>query len=526
MIEEVSIQNETIKPGLGDRLKAWGDRWQPWAERLTTTRSLCYLIVFFTILVMIGYKPFKHGVGGDTAVYDYIAQRILQGELPYRDIADIKFPGCVYINAAAMWVGGLFGLKDVYALRIMQILEFATYNVFTFLVGMHYLRRRSVGLVAMMIPLMSPYWARWILTGSQPKLPMMMFGMITLWFIAKDKPFWAGFAGMMSCLCWQPGLLFVGTAGLVCSNYLRNWRDLRMVKVVAGAAIPAVVLFGYFGLMGALDDLWAWTMEYNYSVFGPKAQRTLYGSWLHLNRVLNRIFKSDVYFVYLAVIGFFIFVFERLRSRRKGLEKSYADGQFRDAIILPVVVYFAFTMINMQAGPDLIPYFPFIGLFLGYFFVKLGEALGALLKKPHIAWTAWASGLALVFLTGVVMWRAATFKVTEITIKDQYTVFQPYRDMLQEGDKLYVHGTIEMLVLFHLKNLNPYILLDWGADEFAAHKRGMTFEQVIEEMEAQKPKLVFLTRVKGLWKEDAFRKWVAEHYTETDTESGIFIRKE
>ena len=505
-------------PALRERLEGLG-------ERLLTTRSLCLLIFFFTVLAMVGYKPLKHAVEGDTAIYDYIAQCILRGQLPYRDIADIKFPGSVYLNALAMGLGSLVGLKDVYALRFMQILEFATLNVFTFLVGMHYLRRRSVGLIAMMIPLMNPFWVKWILAGTQPKLPMMMFGVISLWCLARDKPVRAGVTGMLSCLCWQPGLLFVGTAGLIASNYLRSWRDLRAVKVVAGAAIPVLLLFGYFWARGGLDDLWAWTMEYNYSVFGPQARRGFVGSWHHLNRVLNRIFTTEMFLVKLSVIGFLFFVGERIGARLKGRDASYRDGQFRDAIIFPVLVYFAFTMINMQAGPDLIPYIPFIGLFAGYFFVLVGRLIGLLIRKPDVRWAAWACGLALLWMTAVVVKRSAFYRVDGYTLKDQYVIYQPYRDFLAADDKLYVHGTVEMLVLYKLQNLNPYIFLDWGADEFAAYKRGTTFEQIVEEMEEQKPRLVMLSRLNKVRKKEAFQKWMKEKYTETDVESGIFIRK-
>lgn len=518
MINEVSVQNETGKVKLAARLTAWGEPW-------LTTRNLCILIFLFTVLVMVGYKPLKQPVGGDTAVYDYIAQAILRGQMPYRDIADIKLPGSVYLNAAAMAIGNLFGLKDIFALRFMQIIEFGIYNIFLFLVAGHYLRSRLAGLIAVMFQLMMAPWAKWILSGTQPKLPMMMFGVLTLWLLAKDKPFWAGVCGMMSCLCWQPGLLFVGAAGLSCSNYLRSWRDLRVIKVIAGAALPLVVLCGYFLMRGALDDLWAWTMEYNYSVFGPDAQRDLEGGWWHLHRVMRRIFRGDAVLVYLSVAGFLVYVCERVRARWQGLEKSYTDGQYRDALIFPVIVYFLFTLVNMQAGPDLIPYLPFMGLFAGYFFVLAGRLLASLWKKPEVDWARWTAGAALLVLTMMTVTRAATYKMDTYRLNDQYIIWQPYRDMLGEGDKLYVHGTVEMLVLYNLENLNPYIFLDWGADEFAAHKRGTTFEQIIEEMEAQKPKLVFLTRLKRVRKADAFQRWVDAHYTGVPG-GGVFIRKE
>jgi len=58
--------------------------------------------------------------------------------------------------------------------------------------------------------------------------------MVSLLMIAKDKPFWAGVCSMLSCLSWQPGLLFTGVAILIFSRYLTSWRDWRALKVTLG----------------------------------------------------------------------------------------------------------------------------------------------------------------------------------------------------------------------------------------------------------------------------------------------------
>src|SRR5690242_4763328 len=69
-----------------------------------TTAQISVAVFCFAVVITLGYRPFSQMVIGDTAFYDYIAQSILRGQLPYRDTVDIKFPGSAYLSALAMAV--------------------------------------------------------------------------------------------------------------------------------------------------------------------------------------------------------------------------------------------------------------------------------------------------------------------------------------------------------------------------------------------------------------------------------------
>jgi hypothetical protein len=94
-----------------------------WLSFLETANSntLAIIAFFFGVAVMLAYRPWSQVEGGDPAVYDYIAQSILRGQLPYRDIVDIKGPGGGYLSALAMALGRSAGLRDVIAARVMNI---------------------------------------------------------------------------------------------------------------------------------------------------------------------------------------------------------------------------------------------------------------------------------------------------------------------------------------------------------------------------------------------------------------------
>ena len=99
---------------------------------------------------------------------------------------------------------------------------------------------------------------------------------------------------MLSCLCWQPGLLFTGTAVLIFSRYFTSWRDLRALKVTTGAALPLVIVVLYFYSAGTLKDFWTWTVAYNYNVYGPEGAKNLSDQLVHIWRVIWRVMGVKV----------------------------------------------------------------------------------------------------------------------------------------------------------------------------------------------------------------------------------------
>ncbi|HSE36106.1 MAG TPA: hypothetical protein VLG74_02315 [Blastocatellia bacterium] len=477
--------------------------------------NLALMAFLIGVIVMVLYKPFDRPEGGDPAIYDYLAQSILRGQLPYRDVVDIKGPGAPYLSAAAIAVGRLFDIRDILSIRALHVVMVGLLSAFTFLVAHTYLESRLAAVIAFVIPLLRESIVTTLIGGTQPKLPMIIFGLLTLLMIAKDRPMAAGFFSMLSCLCWQPGLLFTGTALLIFSRYFTNWRDLKALKVLASAFIPLVIVLGYFYSRGALGDLWAWTITYNYSVFGPDAGPTPGDAIRHIVLISRRVFEREIVIIMLSAIGLGVFLFERVRKRISGAAALESPDLFRDALIFPPLIYGAFTLVNFQGPPDLIPLMPFLGIFAGWLFVWFGRAAGRL-TPPSLSSRSLAGqiiGIAVpVAILAVVLVRAGSFRVGGLKLKDQHTGVQRLREELQPGDEIYVHGAVEILVLLNKANLNPYIFLDWGADEFEASRRGVSFQQLVDEMETRAPKYVALTRVRKVYHRKELEQWVDSHY--------------
>jgi len=511
-----------------ESLMVWLDR-----ARATDTRKLALLAFVLGAFITMMYRPFSQLEVGDAAIYDYVAQSILRGQVPYRDVIDIKGPLATQLSALAIVVGKAVGVRDLLAIRLFHVLLVGFLSAVIFLVGEAYFRSRAVGLIAFLIPMMFPSFIEMMIAGTQPKLPMMVFGMLSLLLIAKDRPFWAGFCSMLSCLCWQPGLMFAGVAFLMFSRYLTIWRDLRGLKVIAGALTPLAVTLAYFYSRGALGEMWAWTITYNYSVFGPSARRSFGEAGGHLWRITYRVFQPDIFLLCGSGLGLLIFLAERLRTKIRERSAWRAPDLFRDAVVIPPLIYLGFCFINIQGGPDLIPLVPFVGIFAARLLVQAGRAAAqsrfagnsASLRRLEVI----VPGFAMVVILLLGLYRSAAYKLEGWTLEHQDKAMVTVSSLLGPGDKIFVHGTVEILTLLNKPNLNPYVDLDWGKDDYIAARRyGGSFEALIDEMEAQAPKLVSLTRLRKVYRRAELEKWVQDHYDklESFTYEPLYIRKQ
>lgn len=503
--------------------------WFAFVER-ASPRKLAIMTFLFGVAVTLAYRPWTQIEVGDPALYDYIAQSILRGQMPYRDIVDMKGPGGPYLSAMAMLIGKALGLRDVISVRLMNVILVGFLSMVTYQVAAAYLRNRFAGVIASLIPLMPDRLVNTLISGTQPKLPMILFGMVTLLLIARDRPFWAGFCSMVSCLCWQPGLMFAGAAFLIFSRYLTSWRDYRAVKVVAGAAVPLAVVLSYFYWKGALGDLWSWTITYNYSVFGPEGQKPAAQALMHLWTISRRELHSDLILAGMSLIG--IVIYATLRVRNKLREGLRSIDLFRDAVLLPPIVYFIFCIIDFQGAADLIPFLPFIGLFAGWFLVEMGRVVAAnrfvTRSTPRIVWNSLVPAIASAAMLVLILIRTTSYEPSTWNLREQDAAVSQIANHLGPDDRIYVHGTAEILVLRNWPNLNRYIALDSGADDYIAAQKPGGFNDVIAEIEAGAPKVVVISRLRNVKHRKEIEQWVDEHYDrlEIPRYERAYIRKQ
>ncbi len=142
-------------------------------------------------------------------------------------------------------------------------------------------------------------------------------------------------------------------------------------------------------------------------------------------------------------------------------------------------------------------------------------------------WEIAVQCIAVVCIVLLVVVRGARYSLDGLTLPDQDRAMKPIAELLEPDDKIYVHGAAEYLVLLNRPNLNPYVLMDWDADEFAATRKAGGFQQIVDEMEAQRPKLVVLSRLKKLVHSKELSSWAEEHYDELESQGRVklYVRR-
>jgi len=486
-----------------------------WLKRLDG-RWLFWIVLTVTAIVYSQTQFWKQPSGGDSANWDYMAQVIVRGGLPYRDAVNIKSPLSAYIGATAIVATRPFGLRDVFAIRIVFILLSALTVAFTFLVTREYFSDVRTALLAATIILTIEPFIGMNIRGVQPKTPMVLFGLVTLWAIAREHPYAAGAFAMLSTLSWQPGLLFLGVALLGFSRYFTRWRDLKLAKLLVGALIPLTMLLAYFWIAGALTDLYRWNIHYNAVVYAPREARTLSDFIDHISEMLNGYFRASRVYFYIAAIGLLIaFARELKRGSERGARHLF-DLSRRHAVIIAPLVYIAFCMIDIQGRQDVIPLLPFAAIFsafaVGFFVTRETNRITRVWPNANGAVIVNIGFVILFGLVIIIGRNGFSRRLAFPTLQDQDNAVAEIVSHLQPEDKVFVHGSTEILVLSGLSNASKYFFLDRGKDQYLDRIEPGGFEGWLERLKRERPKVIALSRIAPGDRIEELQVWAAQEY--------------
>jgi hypothetical protein len=482
-----------------------------WFDR----RRLFWIVLIAGGVVYSQNQFWKQPSGGDRANWDYFAQVISRGGVPYRDVVNIKSPLSAYIGAVAILAGKPFGLNDIFAIRITYTALAVLTLGLTFLVAFDYFNSMRVAVFAASVMLTLDAFARFNAGGIQPKTPMVLLGLMTLWAIHKDRPVTAGVFGMLSALAWQPGLLFVGAAGLAFSRYLTSWRDLRAIKMLAGAAVPLTVLLAYLWVAGALESFYLWNIHFNATVYGPQQSRSVGNFFSHLSKLLNGFYHNSRDYFYMALGGLCVVLWQEAKRAIKNGGGSLPGRASIHAVMIAPIVYFGFCIIDIQSGPDLIPLVPFVAIFAAVaidFGVTQIANLLSRVRPNRAAIEHWTSVAVVVFILYRNVSGAFFFERGFPTLNDQLAAVEEITSHLEAGDKIFVYGRTEILVLSRLTNLGKYFLLDRGKARYLDQVEPGGLDGWIDRLKAERPKIVVLDRLGTDEALKPLEDWVAAEY--------------
>jgi hypothetical protein len=458
---------------------------------------------------------------GDAAVFDYFSQLVARGGVPYRDAVDFKAPLSFYLGGASILLGRLAGLRDILATRLgFLALGIATVGL-TWRVARDYGYGRRVALLAALILLGIDILPRVHSAGVQPKTPVLAFGLCSLLALRHGCHFLAGGLGMLAALSWQPGLLFVGAAGLAASRYLTVWRKPAPWLVAGGAALPLATVVAYFWSAGALRELYLWTLHHPYVARDLRGAEDRQDLLPLLADRLPQAFGGEVVYLALAAIGLILALWRIARhARRQGLRSAIADAP-RHAIVVATLSYLAFCAVDFQGGYDLIPLLAFVAIFAAdairsasdRLAVGLGRIAGQ--RPGHLVSGALFAG----FTTAVVAWAIldAVRESPQALLGPRERAVRSLTSRLEPGDPIFVFGpntTVDVLTLSGMTNADRYFFRQHRVIEIIDAVEPGGFPAWLETVKATRPKLVVVGSRNQELLAGPFGDWVRQDYQE------------
>src|SRR5262249_45059222 len=120
---------------------------------IASNRLILILIFAFTTLLILYNGSILVPERGDQAMWDYMAQAILRGQIPYRNVDNIKTPLSAYISWAGILVGKAVGLDQLIAIRYLGLVTAGLLLVLTFAVTKAYTGSRVAAIISALAPL-------------------------------------------------------------------------------------------------------------------------------------------------------------------------------------------------------------------------------------------------------------------------------------------------------------------------------------------------------------------------------------
>jgi hypothetical protein len=296
------------------------------------------VLAALSVFLQIRWSPPNHRVQLDGTVFAYAGQRILQGDVPYKEFWDHKPPGVYYLNALAF----LFAPSDDWTIWYLTVAWTVLIAIAYYALLSRILSRSAavaVTVVLLATVLQPKLYEGPNLTEFYGVLPAIASLLSTYLFVKGGDNRFAivvGAAFAASALLKQTG---IGTA-LVCifvvlvyqsrtSGFRAGLRTLAAVSLPVAVALFVMLL--YWSTQGALVQLWQSVVEYNLLYVGRRWEPlALYGV---LREVSTDPSLSPLLVVALAAAIAYVI------TRRQALARWLGGGRNANSAIVADLLY-------------------------------------------------------------------------------------------------------------------------------------------------------------------------------------------
>jgi len=249
-------------------------------EETPADRALATLLFALTLAYLWLFRRYT-GMEPDEGIILQGAQRILHGEVLYRDFFSFFTPGCYYLLALPFKIFG----SSILVARTALVFFGGVYSVVNYLLARRVCSRGSALMVAGLVTLTTLPYRFLVLHNWDSTLWACLALYCAVRLLESPRWKWAFGAGSFASLTFLfeqskgAGLIFGLCVGLAAVAFANREKPLlngaQLTGLAIGLAWPFVLTLAYFGAQHGLSPMladWFWPLRH-YSV----ANRVLYG---------------------------------------------------------------------------------------------------------------------------------------------------------------------------------------------------------------------------------------------------------
>ena len=251
----------------------------PFLRRSPLKRIITLAILFglFALLVSLPHTPlFSLKTSIDQAVYQYVGNRMLEGQVPYSDAWDHKQPLVYFIYAAASFLTA----KSAWGIWLIEFLCLWASGVLSYSLLVKFCPPIP-SVIIVMVNLFAVNSFVGISNPEQLALPFYLLSLLFFYQFFRSKPdskaakLYGLGMGMTFACCFflKQSLISVALAiGIYFVAYMilkKKWNlFVPLIYIGAGFLFVSAIILSYFGIHHALQDYWNAAFVFNFIYAG------------------------------------------------------------------------------------------------------------------------------------------------------------------------------------------------------------------------------------------------------------------